>query len=209
MAVLALALTILAAQLPQAPPSAADLAARIQRHYAGVRDFTADFELHQTTRLDPKPVVNRGRVAIKKPGKMRWTYTTGDRFVMVSDGSKIYQYFPRDRYVVPSDYPTGDQASTPLLFLAGQGDLTRDFVPALPSTHPPGEWHLVLTPTHSKAEFTSLVVQVDRTTLSWRGLVVTDTQGGVQRFRFSNLRENSGVPDSTFVFRIPSGVEIR
>jgi outer membrane lipoprotein carrier protein len=192
----------------QAPPPAAELAARVQNHYATVRDFTADFTLTQTSGLVKRGATDRGTVVIKKPNRMRWTFETGNHSQVVADGTRIYSYFPQDKYVQQTPLPKGDQASTALLFLAGRGDLTRDFTASLPSDQPPGEWHLRLEP-KAPAEFTSLTLEVDRATYQLRGFTVTDDQGGMQHFRFSNLRENRGVADREFVFTIPKGVEVR
>jgi outer membrane lipoprotein carrier protein len=204
-------LALLAPRLTDAQggPSALDLATRIQAHYDGVRDFTADFELQQTSGLLTRAAVDRGRVDVKKPAKMRWTFSTGDRNQVVSDGVRTYSYFPKDKYVMVSPVPKGDQASTALMFLAGRGSLTRDFIASLPREQPDGEWHLILKPTAPQADFTTLTLQVDRQSLALRGLIVNDAQGGVQRFRFMNLRENRGVPDSQFIFKMPAGVEVR
>ena len=82
-----------------------------------------------------------GRVMVKKPGKMRWDYTAPEEKLFVSDGSRIYFYIPQDKQVIVSDVPTDDQATTPALFLAGKGNLTRDFTPSLvepPAGCPPG-----------------------------------------------------------------------
>src|SRR5262249_47405489 len=108
-----------------------------------------------------------------------------------------------------TDLPTGDQATTGLLFLTGKGDLVRDFRPALPKTTPPGVWQLDLTPKTAQAEFTSLTIWVDQKTLALRGLTSVDAQEGVSTFTFTNLRENVGLSDNQFVFKAPAGVEIR
>jgi outer membrane lipoprotein carrier protein len=190
-------------------PAASDLAARVQARYNTIRDFTADFTQRQTSPLLPKPVLERGDVKVKKPGRMRWTYATGDRNQVVSDGVTIYFYFPRDRYVSPSPMPKGDDAPTALLFLAGQGNLTRDFMVSLPANQPADEWHLLLRPRAREADFESLTLEVDRATLAFRGLVTADEQGGTSAFRFTNLRENRGLADHEFAFVIPRGVEVR
>jgi len=52
------------------------------------------------------------------------------------------------------------------------------------------------------------VLVVDRASLQWRMLVTTDRQGGTSTFAFTNLRENTGVPDREFVFTIPRGVDV-
>jgi outer membrane lipoprotein carrier protein len=213
--ILALALGALLLSVPATrttnaqTPTAADLAARVQARYNTIRDFTADFTQRQTSPLLPKPVLERGDVKVKKPGRMRWTYATGDRNQVVSDGTMIYFYFPSDRYVSPSPMPKGDEASTALLFLAGQGNLTRDFEVSLAADQPAGEWRLLLRPRTKDADFESLTLEVDRATLAFRGLVTVDEQGGTSAFRFTNLRENRGLSDREFEFSVPRGVEVR
>jgi outer membrane lipoprotein carrier protein len=190
-------------------PSATDLAARIQRHYSTVRDLSADFTLTQTSALAAHGATDKGTVLIKKPNRMRWTFETGSHNVMVADGTRLYSYFPQDKYVQQSALPQGDEAPTALLFLAGRGDLTRDFTVALAPDQPAGEWRVVFTPKNRRADFKTLTLEVDRGTLQLRGFTVADDQGAVQHFRLTHVRENTGVPDSAFVFTIPKGVEVR
>ncbi len=193
----------------QAPPSAADLAARIQAHYATVRDFTADFTLEQTSTLRPTAKRLRGHVEIKKPLRMRWTYTEGDRNEFVSDGTNLYSYFPEDGYVDVTPLPDENAGSVWLLFLAGRGDLTRDFVSSLAPEQPAGEWRLILEPKPGRtADFQRMTLEVKRSTLELTGLFVVDDQGGTSRYRFEHLRENRGLADRQFVFEMPKGVEV-
>ncbi|MEO8069812.1 MAG: outer membrane lipoprotein chaperone LolA [Acidobacteriota bacterium] len=193
----------------QGLPAAADLAARVQAHYNTVRDFTADFTLSSTSGLLPRATVEQGQLKVKKPGRMRWAYTSDDKKLFVADGVQVYSYFPKDKYVAVTPLPKGDQASTALLFLTGNGDVVRDFAPSVPADQPAGEWQLVLKPKAPQADFTSLVLHVDRRTMQIRGFVVSDTQGGKSTFRFENIKENQNLADRDFLFTIPKGVEVR
>ena len=204
---LALLLSTVAGAAPQTP-APADLAARVQAHYAQVRDFTASFTLTQTSSLLPRPTIERGSVKVKKPGRMRWLYTV-DKKEFVADGSMLYSFFPRDKYVNVNPLPKGDDASTALLFLTGRGDLARDFTSSLDGDQPAGEWRLHLKPKTKQTDFTSLTLEVDRATLAMRGITVVDDQGGTSKFRFEGLKENVGLADREFEFKIPPGVEVR
>jgi outer membrane lipoprotein carrier protein len=198
---------LLALQTPASPADA--LAARVQTHYATVRDFTADFVLSTTGPLTPKPIVERGALRVKKPGRMRWTFNTDDQRQFVADSVKIYSYFPKDKYVMVSPIPKDDEVSTALLFLAGRGNLVRDFTPALGPGAAAGEARLLLAPKARQADFESLTIDVSTTTMGFRGLAVHDTQGGTSTYRFMNLRENVGLADREFEFTIPKGVVVR
>jgi outer membrane lipoprotein carrier protein len=191
----------------QAPPSAAELAARVQARYETIRDFTADFTLTTTSSLAIGGGSDRGKVVVKKPVRMRWTLQTGSQHEVVSDGTTLYNYFPKDKIV--NEMLLKEQTSTALLLLTGRGNLTRDFVPSLAKEQPPGEWRLTLEPKTPQSDYTEITLSVDRTTLRLLGLDILDDQGTVRKFRFSNLRENQGIPDSAFAFKVPPGVEVQ
>jgi hypothetical protein len=70
-------------------------------------------------------------VLIKKPGRMRWDYSAPEKKLFVADGVRIYSYIPEDKQVVVSPQPHDAETTTPALFLAGKGNLTRDFTPSL------------------------------------------------------------------------------
>ncbi|MBK5296125.1 MAG: outer membrane lipoprotein carrier protein LolA [Vicinamibacteria bacterium] len=209
-------LVALAVGVGASPTSEADadeaqaLAAAIQQHYERIRDFRADFTHTYEGGVLRKKTVERGQMAIRKPGRMRWTYTSPEHKVFVSDGVKLYSYVPADKQVYVATVPTGDDASTPAMFLAGKGHLTRDFTaaPAAPAGAPVGSAAITLTPIKPEREYETLVLVVDRESLQWRMLVTTDRQGGTSTFAFTNLRENTGVPDREFVFTIPRGVDV-
>ena len=187
-----------------------ELARRIQAKYEQVRDFTADFEHTYEGGVLRQKVTERGRVQIKKPGKMRWTYTAPEKKEFVSDGQKLYAYVPEDKQVIVSTVPPADQASSPVLFLAGKGNVLRDFKASDADVAgvKPGEQALKLVPVTQQEEYDWIVLVVDRASLQIRRLITADTQGGTSSFAFTNLKENVGLPDKTFAFTIPRGVDV-
>lgn len=198
-----------ATQTPERPP-VMDIARNIQRSYEHVRDFSADFTHSYSGGVLGQQVTERGSVLIKKPWKMRWTYTNPEKKVFVSDGVKLYSYIPEDKQVYVSSVPTADETSTPTLFLAGKGNITRDFVVTwadLPEA-PRDTYALKLVPTRKEQEYDWLILVVDRRNLQLRMLVTIDRQGGRSTFSFTRLKENVNMPDSNFTFQIPRGVEV-
>lgn len=189
----------------------ADLASALQLKYDTVRDFSADFEHVYTGGILRKQLTERGRMLIKKPGKMRWEYIAPEKKTFVSDGVKLYSYIPADKQVVVTSVPQGSQATTPAMFLAGQGNLIRDFTAtevASSGGTSIGARSLKLVPKIPQAEFEFLTLTVDARTLSLRGLESIDAQGGTSRFAFINLKENVGLSDREFIFSIPRGADV-
>jgi outer membrane lipoprotein carrier protein len=206
-----LLLTIAVVGAAAAPPTASELAATLQRKYDGVKDFSADFVHAYEGGVLRKQITERGKLQVKKPGKMRWEYTAPEEKLFVSDGVKMYSYIKQDKQVIVSDVPAADQATTPTLFLAGKGSLTRDFTPSLvdaPAGSPPGSQGLKLVPKTRQREYDWLTLVVDPVSLAIRGLVTVDAQGGTSRFSFTNLKENVGMTDKAFEFKMPRGVDV-
>jgi outer membrane lipoprotein carrier protein len=214
----ALACAILVSAVVAAPiagraadQTAPELAAALQKKYDGIKDFSADFTHAYEGGVLRKQITERGRLLVKKPGKMRWDYSAPEQKQFVSDGSKMYSYLPQDKQVIVSNVPPEDEAGTPTLFLAGKGSLTRDFTPSLvdaPASAPAGSRALKLVPKAKQREYDWLVLVVDPATLTIRGLVTTDAQGGKSSFSFTNLKENVGLADKEFAFKVPRGVDV-
>lgn len=194
----------------QPAPSAADIARSLQRRYEQVRDFSADFEHVYEGGLLGKKITERGTLLVKKPGMMRWVYTNPEKKEFVSDGRKLYSYVPADRQVMVSSVSPADDASSPALFLAGKGNILRDFTPSLatvPGTTP-DEVALKLVPTRPQREYDWIVLVVERASLQIRRLITKDAQGGTSTFIFTRMRENIGLSDKAFAFSIPRGVDV-
>jgi outer membrane lipoprotein carrier protein len=206
--ILALALSA-SAQSP-APGSAEAIAQDLQKKYDRMTDFSADFVHSYRGGVLRQQATERGRLLVKKPGKMRWEYTSPEKKTFVSDGHKVYSYIPQDKQVLVSTVPPDDSAPTPALFLTGKGNIARDFTVAfdkLPEA-PAGTIALRLTPKKREPDYNSLTIVMQPGTLTLAMLVTTDPQGGRSVFTFTNLKENVGLADNLFVFTIPRGVDV-
>jgi outer membrane lipoprotein carrier protein len=189
-------------------PAAQEVAAALQKKYDGIRDFTADFVHDSEGGLLRKKQSESGVVQVKKPGKMRWDYRKPEAKVFVSDGRRIYLYVPADNQVVISPVPAEDLATTAVLFVVGKGNLTRDFAVSYADGGAPDAYALRLQPKLPERDYDWLQIVVDRRTMQIRSLSAADTQGGRSTFHFSNFKENTGVSDKTFEFRIPRGADV-
>lgn len=218
-----LAPPLLAARVPAAPgggpsatlePPVQDLALRVQATYERTRDLTASFTQEATSAALGRTQKAGGTVSIKKPGKMRWDYAGKEGRegqVLVSDGRTLWIYNPDDRTVL-KDEIGGALERTPLAFLMGLGELTRDFDVARAEPRValgrPGDVVLALTPRQPIPALQELYLAVD----AQRGLVtaalIVDPFGNRTRIAFDRIRTNVGLPDSRFAFAVPPGVQV-
>ena len=204
-------LLALGVTLRSAEPTPVELAQTLQKKYDGIRDFSSDFVHSYRGGVLRKQLSEKGRLLVKKPGKMRWEYTAPEAKTFISDGLKIYSYIPADKQVLVTSVPKDDAATTPALFLAGKGSLTRDFAVSagtVPEGFASGTRALKLIPKTPQPDYDSLILLIDPSTLTLRGMITSDPQGGTSTLAFTNLKENTGVADTEFVFNIPRGVDI-
>lgn len=195
-----------AGQPAQSTPQA--IAAALQKKYNSIRDFTADFVHESQGGLLRTRQTESGIVQIKKPGKMRWDYKKPELKVFVSDGRRIYLHVPADNQVIISAVPAEDQATTAVLFLVGKGDLTRDFTVTFAEGGTADTYALRLQPKLPERDYDWLQIVVGRRTLQIRSLSAAESQGGRSTFQFSNFKENVGLQDKAFEFKVPRGADV-
>jgi outer membrane lipoprotein carrier protein len=199
------------AQLSTPGQTATEFAQTLQRRYDRIKDFSANFIHSYRGGVLRREAIERGVLLVKRPGKMRWEYKTPEAKLFVSDGTVLYSYLPQDKQVLVSTLPSDEAAPTPALFLAGKGNLTRDFDVSYSSPLEGaqlGSRALKLVAKTPQQDYEYLILTVDEQTLTLRGLVAIDTQGGTSSFSFTNLKENVGLSDTLFLFDIPRGVEV-
>jgi len=190
---------------PSPSPTAQEVAASLQRKYDGIRDFSTDFVHRHESGTLRRTREERGMLQVKKPGKMRWEYRGDEQKLFVSNGVKVYQYYPDEKRVVVSNAPETEDAA--VLFLAGKGSLTRDFNVSFGQSS--GEtWTLRLEPKAPQGGYDWLEITAARQSYELKSFTVGEKQGNKSTFIFTNFKENPGLADKAFEFSIPKGVEV-
>ena len=188
--------------------TAQQVGAALQAKYDTIRDFTADFTQEYQSGVLKRKTTESGKVQVKKPGRMRFDYTSPEKKLFVSDGSRVYLWVPADNQVTRSDVPKGDEATSAVQFLVGKGNLTRDFNVSFVPGGPADAHTLRLDPKLPDRDYEWLQLVVDQKTLQIRALSFTDRQGGQSIMRFTNFKENTGLADKLFSFSIPKGADV-
>ena len=190
-------------------PSPAELAGALQKRYATIKDFRADFTHEvQGSVLRTIRTTERGEIKVKKPGRVWMKYAPPQKKDFVADGTCVYTYVAADRSGTKQPMPSGDDISMAILFVAGRGDLVKDFRATMPAAQPADAWHLTLTPIKRQEDFANMTLVLDRKTLMLRGMTTIDHKGGTFVFAFTNIRENVGLKDSDFHFTFPRNTNV-
>lgn len=199
-----------------------------------VRDVQADF--FQESRIEALDRIQRGRGRVSfsfEPGDGRragvasfnWEYDEPNRQEIVSDGRTMWVYLPENRQVIESDISQIGRANAtnPVTFLSGLGNLSRDFsiMWAEPNIDSGGNFIVELRPRQASELIRNLVLVVDRDAAfaQARGgadrayfpilsSTVVDPSGNRTIIEFRNIRVNLGLSPFTFRFTLPPGVEV-
>jgi outer membrane lipoprotein carrier protein len=149
--------------------------------------------------------VEKGELYLRKPGKMRWQYTSPAGKLFVSDGKFIYSYAPQDGRAEKMKLKEADDMRAPLAFLLGRLHFADDFREY--RSHPEGDGLFITAiPKSDKLPYTevSFLAMPDSTI---RRLEVKVQDNSTLQFVFENEKRNPAISESLFQFSPPPGVE--
>jgi outer membrane lipoprotein carrier protein len=190
-------------------PSLEGIVAKVQEQYDTRADFKADFVQESMVKSLGKKQVSEGTVYFKKPGKMRWNYQKPFKQEIVSDGKTLWNYRPEDKQVMVGQMSPAVQGRMPSTFLAGLGNLQRDFQARWVKEPSPKEpYSLELTPQDVQGSLEKLFLLVDRESSQILQARIQDVMGNTTQISFSKIQFDNRLPDSLFTFSPPKGVEV-
>jgi outer membrane lipoprotein carrier protein len=188
-----------------AAPNAAQMAARVDRHYNALQSLEVHFVQSYTGMgMNRKEA---GVLLLKKPGKMRWTYTDPDGKLFVLDGKDGYFYSPGATEAQKVDEKKLDDLQSPLRFLLGHTQLEKELTGLTVAPAGNGAWVLSGVPKGLEQRVSSLKITAtaDGTI---RSMKIEETDGVTNQFEFSGEAANVPAANSTFVFMPPPGVHV-
>jgi len=187
-----------------------EVLSEIQNRYEKTNDFEASFIQEYIGKGMKQSNRGEGKVYFKKKGMMRWDYTAPSQ-KLISDGHNFWYYQPEEKQVLVSDVSSILKERTPLAFLAGEGNLSRDFnfLNLNESVSQKEDNYVIeLAPKDPVGTLSKLVLTVDKKTYTVLQADVFDGLGNLTRTRFINIKTNVGISHSFFQFAIPPGTEI-
>lgn len=177
-----------------------DIAA-IESAYRSFTDLTAKFVQTTEVALVGRTVTKRGTFQFKKGGKLRIDYEGKDGKRYVSDGNILWMYIPGDEASMQT-FAVNDKnvPKEALSFMNGFGKLTHEFA-VTPSTSfekvGEGFTALHLIPKSNNPQYESLDALFGPNHIISE-LVVKNLSGNVSRYKFTEVRTNTNLPDSIF-----------
>ncbi len=187
------------------PPAYADDAEqRLNKALKNLDNLTADFK--QTLLDDDKQVVQQssGQLALQRPGKFSWIYTTPYEQQIVADGSELWIYDVDLDQVTVKPMSSG-LASAPIMILMKQNEIGEEFTVSEIGQRKYLYW-VELEPKSSDLEYTQIYIGLEKGTI--KAMELRDNFGQSTQIVFDNLRVNVVHNPKVFQFIPPAGVDV-
>jgi outer membrane lipoprotein carrier protein len=152
-----------------------------------------------------------GTLWIKKPGKMRWDYTSPRKKIFVTDGSTAWFYIPGERQARRTPLKKLDDLRSPLRYLLGRTKLEKELrgLSLAPDVSPQTAGDVMLrgVPVGMEDRISQVLLESDGQGFL-RRIVMEELDGSRTEFRLENQKENAVIGDGEFKFAPPPGVEV-
>ena len=168
------------------------------------RTLKAEFSQAVIAKNGRKPQQSSGTVAIARPGKLRWEIQKPYPQLVVGDGEKIWIYDPELKQVTVRKAGQAISGS-PAALLAGNNELEKNFTLAEAGTADGMDW-VEATPKQGDSGFER--VRLGFAGKDLRAMELFDSFGQTTKIRFANLERNPQLPEASFRFTPPPGVDI-
>jgi len=177
---------------------------RLNDALASLDNLTADFK--QTVLDDDKKIVQQssGKVAIQRPGKFSWIYTTPYEQQIIADGKELWIYDVDLDQVTVKPMTTG-LASAPIMILMRNSKLGSEFNISEVGQRKFLYW-VELEPKSQEMDYTKVYIGIEDGVV--KAMELRDKFGQSTQIVFENLRLNVVHNPKTFKFVPPEGVDV-
>lgn len=191
--------------LAAAPLNLSQLLTGVEKRYNRANSLSIQF---QETYMAPgrSRVSEAGIVHLRKPGKMRWDYSTPKGKQFVSDGKFFYLYSPGNDRAQKRPMKQSEDLHAPLAFLLGRLNFQQDFERFESRAEGENTW-IKAFPNKKDLPYTSVEFLVNG---GYQILFVrvSGQDNSTLEFRFASEQINPVLDAKLFVFTPPSGVEL-
>jgi outer membrane lipoprotein carrier protein len=186
-------------------PSAVQLAAAVDHHYNVLHRLRVNFtESYQGMGMDRH---ESGVLLLEKPGRMRWNYAEPAGKVFVLDGKYGWFYTPGDAQVQQIPAKKLDDLRSPLRFLLGHAQLTKELDGLTMAPADGDMFRLRGVPRGMEQRVRSLELVVSREG-TIQSMTLEELDGSRTSFAFKDEQPNPVIAADTFRFTPPAGVQV-
>jgi outer membrane lipoprotein carrier protein len=177
----------------------------VEQHYNQAKTLQVHFVESYTVQGRARKSES-GELTLRKPGRMRWDYTTPSGKLFVSDGKDVYLYTPEAHRVERTKLKASDDMRAPLAFLLGKLDFAKDFRDF--DVKPEGtNYAITAKAKNDKLPYEKIQMLVTPDYQIQR-LAIDGQDLSVLTFQLDGEKLNPPVDDALFKFQMPAGATL-
>jgi len=175
----------------------------VEDHYNRVQSLEVAFT--ESWAQQGRKRTDKGELFLRKPGRMRWQYSSPAGKLFISDGKFTYLYLPEEHRAQRMPFKDTEDVRAPLAFLLGKLNFQNDFKEfrAQPDRD---NMFITATPKSDKLPYTEVTFLISPdSVIHW--LSVKQQDNSTLDYGFQSEKANPPIPEGMFRFVPPPGVE--
>ena len=184
----------------------------LHKKYDNITTFQSDFT--QISYFKSANILQKykGKLYLKRPEMMRWDYTEPEVQSIISNGEKIWYYYPEDNQVNVGKLSKGkDSYEMNLIFMILRGikKIEDEFNCSLiEGKDNKNYFYLQLIPKNVAVSIKKIILTISKSDFSIKQSHVFYINGDIVKLIIKNSKLNPEIKDSLFNFKPPAGVQI-
>ncbi len=180
-----------------------DLVNRIQKEFSRIKDISGTFSQSSYIRDIEETQKYSGRFFIKKPSRMMWEYSAPRDEKVIINNTDTWVYKKSLNQVMKMKFTKKAYSQVPIALLDSLENISSDFDISMTKDNA-----LQLRPKRKVGMIKTLVIETAPKGFPVKMFTIFDTYGNIIMIELDNIKINSGLDDSLFVFKVPPGAEV-
>jgi len=180
---------------------------KLEKRYKPV-GFTARFTQESTVKALEITDSASGRITVKRPDKMRWTYTKPEKQIIITDGQTLWAHRPEENQVMIGKAPAllgnGKGAS----FLTDIDQIRKKFKITMAKESNADHYKLKLIPFNKTPELAVINILISAKTSDLTEIITYNAYQDETRIKFTDIEFKQHIDDALFTFDMPAGIDV-
>jgi len=179
----------------------------IEKKYSS-QGFSAKFTQEST--LKAMEITNRatGKIMFKFPGMMRWEYETPEKQSIISNGSQLWIFRPKDNQVIIGKARDFFQNGQGGAFLTDIKILRQQFHVSLVKINSDKYYKLKLVPIKENLDMDHLFLKISKKTFHVVEIITYSAYNDENLICFTDIQFRNNIDNAVFNFKIPEGTDL-
>ena len=183
--------------------TAGDVVSDIQKKFSAIKDVKGTFSQTSYLKDLEKTEKYSGTFYIKKPYAIMWEYKSPRDEKVFVNNTVTWIYKKAQNQAIKTRFSKETYSQVPIALLSSLDDLSTNF-----DISNADQDHLNLKPKKQMGTIREIIVETNPGSFPVKSLTAIDQYGNIIMIELRDIKINSGLEDSLFIFNPPPGVEV-